>query len=59
VTPPAEEHDGRAQARQAWGTLLLSATPGSVVVDWPPDGRPAVVHNLGSGPPRMEEVVIR
>jgi multisubunit Na+/H+ antiporter MnhE subunit len=58
IRPPAGE-EAAAGFRRAWGTLALSATPGSFVVDWPPDGRPAVIHTLGSGPPQMDEVVVR
>jgi hypothetical protein len=57
--PPGGEDPERAAGRQAWGTLAVSATPGSVILDWPPDGRPAVIHDLGSGPPQMDEVVMR
>jgi hypothetical protein len=58
-TPAPDEEVTRARFRQAWGTFAVSATPGSVVVDWPPDGAPAVLHTLGSGRPQMDEVVAR
>lgn len=36
--------------------VVLSFSPGSVVLDWPPDG-PLVPHELGSGPPHREHKV--
>jgi multisubunit Na+/H+ antiporter MnhE subunit len=57
--PPVDEEPSRAGFRRAWGTLLLSATPGTVVLDWPPEGAEVVVHELGSGAPSMEKVVTR
>lgn len=57
--PPAGEEPARAGFRRAWGTLLVSASPGTVVLDWPPGDAEIVVHELGSGPPRMEKVVTR
>jgi multisubunit Na+/H+ antiporter MnhE subunit len=59
VRPPAHDEPSRAGFRRAWGTLLLSATPGTIVLDWPPDGAEVVVHELGSGTPRMQKVVTR
>jgi hypothetical protein len=49
----------RAAARRAFGTLVLSASPGSVVLDWPADGSAIVLHELGSGPPALDEAVTR
>jgi hypothetical protein len=43
----------------AWGTFLMSASPGTVVLDWPADGSPVVLHTLGDGKPRLDEVVTR
>ena len=59
LPPPPAEELAVAAFRQAWGLMVLSASPGSVVVDWPPDGRPPLVHELGSGPPRLAERVTR
>lgn len=59
VRPPVREEPSRAGFRRAWGTLLVSASPGTIVVDWPPDGADVVVHELGSGVPPMEKVVTR
>jgi multisubunit Na+/H+ antiporter MnhE subunit len=59
VRPPVHEEPSRAGFRRAWGTVLLSATPGTIVLDWPPDGAEVVIHELGSGAPRMEKVVTR
>jgi len=44
--------------RRAWGTVVLSSSPGSVVLDWPPDG-PLTLHELGAGPPHLERRVTR
>ncbi|WP_030437355.1 hypothetical protein [Actinoplanes subtropicus] len=44
--------------RRAWGTVVLSSSPGSVVLDWPPDG-PLTLHELGSGPPHLDGRVTR
>lgn len=49
----------RASWRRSWGTLVLSASPGSVVLDWPDDGSPVVLHELGSGRPRLDGVANR
>jgi hypothetical protein len=57
--PPLHEEPARAGFRRAWGTLVLSAAPGTVVLDWPPDGAELVYHELGSGRPRLEEVITR
>ncbi len=59
VRPPAHEEPSRAGFRRAWGTILLSATPGTIVLDWPPEGADVVIHELGSGAPSMEKVVTR
>lgn len=47
------------RARQSTAVLLVTAAPGTVVLDVDPDSAETVVHSLGSGPPRMEEVVRR
>lgn len=58
VRPPADRDEARAAARRAFGALVLSASPGSVVLDWPEDG-PVVLHALGSGGSALEEAVTR
>ncbi|MCU7726260.1 hypothetical protein ODJ79_21235 [Actinoplanes sp. KI2] len=55
---PRDESPDRAAFRRAWGTVVLSSSPGSVVLDWPPDG-PLTIHELGSGPPHLERRVTR
>jgi hypothetical protein len=57
--PPAHEEPARAGFRRAWGTFVLSATAGTYVLDWPPDGAEVVYHELGSGPPQLDEMVTR
>ncbi|MEU2610590.1 hypothetical protein ABZ570_03230 [Micromonospora sp. NPDC007271] len=59
LAPPSDEPPDRASFRRAWGTFVLSATPASVVVDWPPDGSPVVVHLLGSDGKSMRAAVVR
>jgi hypothetical protein len=56
IPAPTGEPPPRAAFRRAWGTVVLSSSPGSVVLDWPPDG-PLTVHELGAGPPRLERRV--
>jgi hypothetical protein len=41
------EPPDRAAFRRAYRTVVLSASPGSVVLDWPADGSPLVLHELG------------
>jgi len=50
---------GPLAARRAFGTLVLSASPGGIVLDWPADGSPILLHELGSGPPALDEAVTR
>ncbi|GGM58950.1 hypothetical protein GCM10011608_49980 [Micromonospora sonchi] len=59
LRPPADEAPARAAFRRAWGTFVLSATPSSVVLDWPPDGAPVVLHLLGPGRTSMGKTVVR
>ncbi|GIJ27200.1 hypothetical protein Vqi01_23620 [Micromonospora qiuiae] len=59
LRPPTDEAASRAAFRRAWGTFVLSATPSSVVVDWPPDGAPVVLHLLGSGQVSTGKTVVR
>lgn len=56
ATPTGEPPD-RAAFRRAWGTFAVSATPSSIVLDWPPDG-PVVMHLLGPGRRSMGKVVV-
>lgn len=58
LRPPADRGAARAAARRAVGTLALSASPGSVVLDWPDDG-PVVLHTLGSGGSALDGAVTR
>lgn len=50
---------GRWRTRQAVATVLVTATPGTVVLDVHEDSGDMRVHALGSGRPSMEEVVRR
>ncbi|WP_213453479.1 hypothetical protein [Rhizomonospora bruguierae] len=54
---PAAEPPARAAARRAWGTPIICASPGTLVVDWPRDGGPVLLHTLGSGPPDASRAV--
>ncbi|WP_412740706.1 hypothetical protein [Krasilnikovia sp. MM14-A1259] len=56
---PSGEQPQRAAFRRAWGTFVLSASPGTVVLDWPDDGAPVRVHMLASGWPDLGRVVMR
>ena len=49
----------RWQARQAVATVLVTATPGTVVLDVDEDSGEMRLHALGSGRPSMEQVVRR
>jgi multisubunit Na+/H+ antiporter MnhE subunit len=49
----------RWRARQAVAAALVSATPGTVVVDVDGDTGRMALHALGAGRPAMEEVVSR
>lgn len=46
-----------ARGRRAAATILITVTPGTVVLDIDPGTGKAILHALGEGPPRMEEVV--
>lgn len=50
---------GRWRTRQALATVLVTATPGTVVLDVDEDSGRMRVHALGAGRPSMEEVVRR
>ena len=51
--------DARWRSRQAVSTVLVSAAPGTVVVDVEVDTGLMRLHALGSGAPAMEDVVSR
>lgn len=53
-----DETGRRRTARRAFAALTLSATPGTVVVDVPPEPR-FTVHVLTRGRPRLERWVTR
>lgn len=57
--PESREPAESAAFRRAVGALAVSMTPGTVVVDWPPDGRPALIHHLCSGRPSLTTAVMR
>jgi hypothetical protein len=50
---------GRGVAYRAAATLAVSASPGSYVVDWPPDDTAPTVHRLRGGPSRLEREALR
>ena len=50
---------GRWRARQALATVLVTAAPGTVVLDVAEDSGDMCVHALGAGRPSMEKVVRR
>ena len=47
------------QNRQAAATVLVSASPGTVVLDLDADSGEMLLHSLGSGRPHVEEAVQR
>jgi multisubunit Na+/H+ antiporter MnhE subunit len=51
--------EGRWRTRQAAAVVLVTATPGTVVLDLREDSGELVVHAMGAGAPSMEEVVRR
>lgn len=58
VRLPADEPKERAVARRALAAVTLSASPGALVIDSPPDG-PLLVHTLPSGSDRPLRMVAR
>jgi len=50
---------GRWRTRQAWASVLVTAAPGTVVLDVDEDSGDMRVHALAAGAPSMEEVVRR
>jgi multisubunit Na+/H+ antiporter MnhE subunit len=59
VTLPRDPDDRAWQNRQAAAAVLVTTSPGTVVVDLDPDSGEMLVHHLGSGRPRLEDVVQR
>ena len=57
VQLPRERPAPRRQSREAMAVALVSATPGSVVVDLDDGSGRMLLHALGSGRPSMEEAV--
>jgi multisubunit Na+/H+ antiporter MnhE subunit len=54
------EGDGegsRPQGRRALSTLLVTSTPGTIVIDIEPDTGRALVHEVGPGRSQLEEAV--
>ena len=56
VQLPRERPEARRNSREAMAVALVSATPGSVVVDLDDSGR-MLTHALGSGSPQVDEAV--
>lgn len=54
-----DDAPGRWRTRQALATVLVTAAPGTVVLDVDEDSGEMRVHALGDGRPAMEEVVRR
>jgi multisubunit Na+/H+ antiporter MnhE subunit len=59
VPLPTESDDARRVGREALTTAILSATPGSVVVDANPDHDRLLVHSLPIGRTRLERETTR
>lgn len=59
ITMPRGEPAPVASARHALATLTISATPGSLVIDSDPATGTVDLHDLGSGWPRLDQVVAR
>lgn len=51
-----EDSERRSTGQRAAAAFVLSATPGTFVVDSPPD-EPLLVHVLASGHPRLDRLV--
>lgn len=54
-----EEPDAVRAARRALGAFAVSATPGSVVIDWGADSGELVLHRLVPGAGDLEHEVLR
>lgn len=48
-----------ARGRRALATMVITVSPGTIVVDIDPETGRATVHTLNAGRPHMEEVVAR
>jgi multisubunit Na+/H+ antiporter MnhE subunit len=59
VRLPRDRPAGRWRTRQAWAAVLVTAAPGTLVVDVDEGSGDLRVHALGAGAPSMEEVVCR
>jgi multisubunit Na+/H+ antiporter MnhE subunit len=59
VTLPRDDSDRDWQNRQAAAVVLVSASPGSVVLDIDPDSGETLVHELATGRPDVLETVRR
>jgi multisubunit Na+/H+ antiporter MnhE subunit len=55
---PRDEDAGSRRTREAVAVLLVNTSPGTVVLDIDDSGE-MLLHSLGGGRPRMEEVVRR
>jgi multisubunit Na+/H+ antiporter MnhE subunit len=59
VPLPEDHAEGDWQNRQAAAVILVSASPGSVVLDVDPDSGEALVHELAAGRPDLLQAVRR
>ena len=59
VPLPKDHAEGDWQNRQAAAVILVSASPGSVVLDVDPDSGEALVHELAAGRPDLLQAVRR
>jgi multisubunit Na+/H+ antiporter MnhE subunit len=59
VVLPRDDSDDDWQNRQAAAVVLVSASPGSVVLDVDPDSGEVLVHDLAAGRPDLLEAVQR
>lgn len=57
VRLPRDVSPTRGATRRAEGTLVLSATPATMVVDSAPEDSTLLVHRLASGPPDLIKIV--
>lgn len=59
VQLPRDPDEEKWQNRQAAAGIVVTTSPGTVVLDLDPDHGEMLVHDLGSGRPRLEDVVRR
>jgi multisubunit Na+/H+ antiporter MnhE subunit len=59
ISLPRDDDPQDWQNRQAAATVLVTASPGTVVLDVDPDSGEMLLHELGSGRPLVEQVVQR